>query len=206
MRISFVLLLSLLVFVGCQNSDSTPTTTVTVPASESESGESISYEMEDIAGSDVQMAKRYSADGALLELGMMRNGKKTGTWTYYAADSDFPVKVISFVDDVYTGPYLEFNNRGQAELMATYKNNKLDGPWGKFRFGRPEMTANYKDGKLDGVRREYDFRNGNLLKESSFKADQLDGLVRDYDEEGRVMTEYMYRDGEKISGGVVNRE
>ena len=82
----------------------------------------------------------------------------------------------------------------------------MDGPWGKFRFGRPELTSNYKDGELDGILREYDFRNGNLKKEATYKAGKLDGLVRDYDEEGRVMVEYMYRDGEKVSGGVVERE
>jgi len=90
--------------------------------------------------------------------------------------------------------------------MATYKDNKLNGSWGELRFGRPEMTANYKDGELDGIRREYDYSTGKLLKEASFKAGQLDGLVRDYDEEGRVMVEYMYREGEKISGGVIERE
>lgn len=205
MRVFLVLLLSVVGLVACQNNDSPTTSTVTTPTSESDDTP-VSYELEDVPGSDVQLARYYSPDGDLLEFGTMRNGKKSGTWTYYSPDSEFPMKVISFVDDVYTGPYLEFNERGQAELMATYKSNKLNGPWGKFRFGRPEMTATYKDGELDGVRREYDFRNGNLLKEASFKAGQLDGLVRDYDEEGRVMTEYMYRDGEKISGGVIERE
>lgn len=164
------------------------------------------YQYEDIPGSSVTVASRYSPEGALLEQGNVRNGMKNGTWTYYGAEAEFPVKVISFVDDQYNGSYMEFNDRGQAELLATYKNNKLHGPWGKFRFGRPEMTANYKDGELDGVMREYDFRNGKLKKEASYKAGQLDGLVRDYDEEGQIMVEYMYRNGEKISGGVVERQ
>ncbi|MEL7247508.1 MAG: hypothetical protein AAFO03_03790 [Bacteroidota bacterium] len=204
MRVFLVLLLSVFTLFACQNSGDTTTSTVTMPSLETE--EAVAYQMEDIPGSSAQIAKHFSDDGDLLEFGTMVGGKKNGTWTYYAPDADFPIKVISFVDDMYTGTYMEFNERGQAELLATYKNNKLDGPWGKFRFGRPEMTANYKGGELDGIRREYDFRNGNLLKEASFKAGQLDGLVRDYDEEGRVMVEYMYRDGEKISGGVVERE
>lgn len=87
-----------------------------------------------------------------------------------------------------------------------YKNNKLDGFWGKFCFGCLEFIFNYKDGEFDGILWEYDFCNGNLKKEVIYKVGKLDGLVCDYDEEGCVMVEYMYCDGEKVSGGVVERE
>lgn len=185
---------------ACQNNGSN------IAGNTSAAGLEGDYQYEDVPASDATIAKLYSAEGVLQELGTVRNGMKNGTWTYYGAEGEFPQKVISFVDDQYSGAYMEFNDRGQAELLATYKNNKLHGPWGKFRFGRPEMTANYKDGELDGVMREYDFRNGKLKKEASYKGGQLDGLVRDYDEEGQIMVEYMYRDGEKISGGPIERE
>ena len=189
-----------ILILGCQNSGGADGVVA--------SGENAlaSYTIEELPGTDATMAKLYTPEGALAEMGPVRNGKKNGAWSYFNGETDFPVKVISFVDDMYNGSYMEFNDRGQAELLATYKNNKLDGPWGKFRFGRPELTSNYKDGELDGILREYDFRNGNLKKEATYKAGKLDGLVRDYDEEGRVMVEYMYRDGEKVSGGVVERE
>lgn len=201
MRIILLLLFSWGLMFSCQNNSSNATSTSSAAA-----GLEGDYQFEDIPSSDATIASRYNPEGALLESGIMRNGMKNGTWTYYGAETDFPLKVISFVENQYNGAYMEFNDRGQAELMATYKNNMLHGPWGKFRFGRPEMTANYVDGELDGVLREYDFRNGKLKKEASYKAGQLDGLVRDYDEEGQVMVEYMYRDGEKISGGAIERE
>lgn len=201
MRTFVLLLLSWSLVLGCQNNSGTSAEAAAVDGELS--GE---YELEAIPGSQASLAKLTSPEGVLLEMGPIRNGMKNGTWTYFAPNSDFPVKVISFVDDMYNGSYMEFNERGQAELMATYVNNKLDGPWGKYRFGRPELTANYQNGDLEGIMREYDFRNGKIKKEATYKAGQLDGLVRDYDEEGQVMVEYMYRNGEKISGGVVERE
>ncbi len=201
MRTFSSLFIVLAVLLSCDNNASPGPAAATETSSSSLSD----YEMSPIPGTNASMATLYSPDRKVKEAGPMANGKKTGTWTYYGADGGFPVKVISFVEDLYNGVYLEFNDRGQAELMATYKNNKLDGPWGKYRFGREELTANYKDGELDGVLREYDYRDGKLKKEASYKNGKLDGLVRDYDPEGKVMVEYMYRDGEKISGGVVEK-
>ena len=207
MRTFSSLVLVLAVLLSCENNSSPAPApaAATTATTEASSPSPSDYEMTPIPGTAASMAKLILPDGSIKEAGPMANGKKNGTWTYYGVDGGFPVKVISFVDDMYNGVYLEFNDRGQAELMATYKNNKLDGPYGKYRFGREELTANYKDGELDGIMREYDFRDGKLKKEASYKDGQLDGLVREYDAEGNVMVEYMYRDGEKISGGVVKK-
>ena len=202
MRTFSSLLLVLAVLLSCEN-NSSPAPAAAPAGTEAPSPSASDYEMTPIPGTSASMATLSLPDGKIKEAGPMANGKKNGTWTYYGADGTFPIKVISFVEDLYTGVYLEFNERGQAELMATYKNNKLHGPWGKYRFGREELTANYKDGELDGVMREYDYRDGKLKKEASYKNGKLDGLVRDYDAEGNIMVEYIYRDGEKISGGVV---
>ncbi|MGH1437035.1 MAG: toxin-antitoxin system YwqK family antitoxin [Lewinella sp.] len=202
MKTFFSLVLVLAMLFSCENNTS-PEPVTASPAGTEASSSASDYEITPVSGTSANMATLYSPEGKIMEAGPMVNGKKNGSWAYYGAKGSFPVKVISFVEDMYTGVYMEFNERGQAELMATYKNNKLHGPWGKYRFGREELTANYKDGELDGVLREYDYRDGKLKKEASYKAGQLDGLVRDYDPEGNVMVEYMYRDGEKISGGMV---
>jgi antitoxin component YwqK of YwqJK toxin-antitoxin module len=205
MRTFVVLIISWTLMLSCQN-NSTSTASPSTEGTASDNSWTGQYEFEAIAGTDSEMATLYAPNGDILEQGPVLNDKKNGTWSYFEEKSEFPMKVISFVDDKYNGAYLEFNDRGQAELMATYKNNKLHGAWGKFRFGRPEITADYVDGELDGIMREYDYRSGKLKKEASYKAGQLDGLVRDYDEQGQVMVEYMYREGEKISGGIVERE
>ncbi|MEL7220023.1 MAG: hypothetical protein AAGJ93_01820 [Bacteroidota bacterium] len=203
MKSIFTLCVLSLVLFTCEQEGENSATSAAATSVPALSGQ---YTYEDIPGSDAQTGFLKDAAGKVLERGGVRNGKKNGAWTYYSGESEFPVKVITFVDDVYNGIYLEFNGRGQAELMATYRNNKLHGPWGKYRFGRPEITANYVNGKRDGVLREYDYKNGKLKKEVSYKEDVIDGLMRDYDEEGNVMVEYIYRDGEKVSGGVVAPE
>lgn len=202
MKSIFTLCLLSFLFLTCQKEGATTSTAASVPTTASVPL-STEYSYEEVPNSAAQIGFLKDATGKILETGGVRDGKKNGSWTYYSADNGFPTKLITYVDDIYNGIYLEFNDRGQAELMATYQANKLHGPWAKYRFGRPEMTANYVHGELDGVLREYDFKNGKLKKEASYKAGVLDGLVRDYDEEGNVMVEYMYRDGEKISGGIV---
>lgn len=162
------------------------------------------YELEALPGSlDIQRAIRRDAQGNVLESGFIRDSVKTGTWQINRTDGEFPEKIISFVNGRYNGPYIEFNERGQIALMATYKDNVLHGPWGIYRFGRAEKTATYVDGEIEGVYKEYDYRNGNLKKEVNYKQGKEDGLMRFYDDNGDVIMEYTYRNGEKVSGGVV---
>lgn len=160
----------------------------------------------DIPGSEVKRVERKTPDGVLMEEGFMRGDLKTGTWAYYEADRDLPAKLISYIDGKYNGLYLEFNDRGQINLRATYKNNQLHGPWAKYRFGRPEEEAYYQNGKLDGVHKVYFVRTGKLQASTEYKNGVQDGWYRFYNEDGEVTLEYEYRNGEKVGGGIVNPE
>ncbi len=195
-RSLFLLSLSLLFFTACQNSGGN---SPVAPASSPESVAVGDYELQPIDNSNCQLAIKKDASGILLESGLLCDGERSGTWTHYgAASQSFPEKLVTYIGGNYNGTYMEMNDRGQIELLATYKNNRLHGPWGKYRFGRPEIEAFYVDGELDGVYREFDFRNGQLKKEVSYKAGKEDGVMRFYDEEGNIVLEYMYRDGVKV--------
>lgn len=78
------------------------------------SGENVlvSYIIEVLFGIDVIMVKLYMLEGVLVEMGFVCNGKKNGIWFYFNGEIDFFVKVISFVDDMYNGSYMEFNDCG----------------------------------------------------------------------------------------------
>lgn len=163
------------------------------------------YETEAIPGTDTKtVILRDPSNGLIRERGQMRNGLAVGAWQFYEGDQDaIPAKLITFVDGRYNGVYLEYDDQGGLDLIAHYRNNKLHGPWGNYRFGRPEKTANYVDGELDGLYQEFSIRNGNLLKEANYKNGKEDGMFRFYNDAGELTMEYEYRDGEKVSGGMV---
>lgn len=194
MRILF-LAASFTLLAGCDNSNA--------GAGATEQFDSSGYTTEDIPGTPYQRVFKLGADNTLQEEGLARNGVKEGTWAIYHPGGVFPEKVISYADGMYNGPYMEFNERGQLALRATYKNNILDGPWGKYRFGRPEAEANYKNGKFHGTYKEYDSSTGKLIKEINYKDGVQHGMLRFFNDAGAVTLEYEYRNGEKVSGGIV---
>ena len=101
-------------------------------------------------------------------------------------------------------PIWSLNEKGQITVQAFYKNNKLDGPWSKFNYGRFETSAYYTDGVLNGVYQEFDPLNGRIQKEIHYNMGVQDGLFRYFNEEGKINMEYMYKNGEKVSGGIVD--
>lgn len=193
---TWVCLAALFLLAGCQPQDQ--------PAETVLEGEDLSgHEITDIEGTQTQRALKRDAEGRIIEEGMLQGGTKIGTWITYHPEGNFPAKLIAYADGRYNGTYLEFNQRGHLTLRATYKNNKLHGPWSTYSFGRIEKKANYEEGQLHGQYLEYGKRTGKLQKEINYKNGVEHGTYRFYDEEGEVMLEYEYRDGEKVEGGVV---
>ena len=47
-------------------------------------------------------------------------------------------------------------------------------------------------------------QTGRLQKEINYKMGVQDGYFRYYNESGQINMEYLYKDGEKISGGIVD--
>jgi antitoxin component YwqK of YwqJK toxin-antitoxin module len=193
----FTLFLAFLLtlFISCDQSES-PVDVETVDTS--------GYEIEDIPGLSIKRVVKKDAAGNIIEEGYLDNSLRVGTWLTYEPGNLLPDTLRSYFAGQFNGPYIVFNSRGQVELRASYKNNKLHGSWGQYRFGRPEKTASYKEGVLDGVFKEFYTRDGKLQKEIHYKDGQPHGPYRFYNEEGAVTLEYIYRDGERISGGIVD--
>ncbi len=162
------------------------------------------YLIEEVPGTSLQKAVKRDANGNLIEQGYLLNGVQTGAWTTFHVEKNIPQRIINYVNGTASGIYLELNERGQVELMANYENNQLDGPWGKYKFGRPVQTASYKAGKLDGLYQEYNDRDGKIRKSITYKNGEYDGPYRFYNDKGEVTVEYVYENGEKVSGGMLN--
>jgi antitoxin component YwqK of YwqJK toxin-antitoxin module len=156
------------------------------------------YEITDIPGSPAKKAVKEYVDGSILEEGRILNGLRTGLWVTYSAGNTFPDKIMTYANGMANGPYFEFNERGQIEIQAYYKDNKLHGKWGEYKFSRPIKEAFYTDGQLDGVYREYKTGSGKVQKEIEYKNGKMDGRYLFYDDEGNIILDYQYKNGEKV--------
>lgn len=161
-------------------------------------GDLADYEIVDIPGTPVKKTVKKYADGSVLEEGRLLNGLRTGTWFTYTVEGGFPEKIMSYANGMANGPYYAFNERGQIEIEAYYQDNKLHGNWAEYKFGRPVKEAAYTDGQLDGIYREYKAGSGKIQKEIEYKNGQMDGAYLFYDDDGNIVLDYQYKNGEKV--------
>jgi antitoxin component YwqK of YwqJK toxin-antitoxin module len=160
------------------------------------------YELSSMPGTQIQKAMKLNADGNPVETGYTLNGKRTGTWVTFFNENGRINSISSYANGNLDGVSITFNNRGQIEKKAFYSNNILDGMSATYKFGRPEQEQLFKNGKLDGMTKTY-YTNGKLQKEIEFKDGLQDGIFKYYDEQGNVTLDYLYKNGEKVSGGIV---
>jgi len=162
-----------------------------------------SYQTENIAGNGIR-AKKMTGDGTLVEEGYVANGSKNGSWITYSPEGRINT-MTTYVNGEQSGPHLEFSQRSQIVLKAYYNGGVLDGPYATFKNGRYLTQANYKNGNLDGEYKEYfpgGRESGKLQKLVEFKNGVQDGKLEYYDPDGNVTLKYLYKNGEKVEGGV----
>lgn len=158
------------------------------------------YTLESLQGSDIQQATKKDENGLLTEVGFFKNGKKTGTWTAYHKDKMTPKTITSYINGALNGTFIEFNDRGQMISIVTYKDNVYHGPFGRYKFNRPLEEANFSNNKLNGLRKVFYENTGKIQAETEYKDGVQHGAHRNYNEAGQVILEYVYENGEKVSG------
>lgn len=157
------------------------------------------------AGNGASYVSKKDASGNLLESGYVVNGSKSGNWmTYYSGKDAGRIKTIaSYTNGILNGPYFELSTRGQIESQTDYQSNKYHGMVTTYKFGRPLTEKMYKNGNLDGVSTDY-YSDGVIQKEINFKDGKQHGTMKWFNEEGELTMEYEYKNGEKVSGGIVD--
>jgi len=158
--------------------------------------------MEEIPGTNIKCARRLDVGGNVHIEGYVENDKKTGQWIEYTSEGDIAL-INHFVNGMLEGTSMRMSFRNQVDLRLNYKQNKMHGAWTAYKFGKVVETRSYKDDKLEGTSRMYDDRTFKLKQEVEYKDGKQDGFFRYYDEDGNVTLEYEYKNGEKISGGMV---
>lgn len=172
-------------------------------APEGEAADLTGYTLESVPGSSWKKAIKTDG-GRLVEEGYVADGKKSGVWvTYYNDVKNYPKVIASYAGGVLEGPYMEVNNFGQYEMVAHYRQGKLHGRMAKYNLTRLVEEMYYIDGLLEGPYTLY-FPNSDVKQRTAeFKKGKEDGIIRFYNDKGRITVEYEYRNGEKISGGIV---
>ncbi len=162
------------------------------------------YATENI-GSGAQLAVFKDANGWALAKGTLQNGVRTGTWMSYYQNSNKIKTLTSYINGAKNGVHINLNDRGQIESLTEYKNDQLHGLSAKYTFGRPTEETNYKNGKIDGTFAVYDSQ-GKLQRKGELTNGQYHGKLQYFDDAGNLVMEYEYENGEKISGGIVEKQ
>lgn len=155
-----------------------------------------------MTGSNAVYNEMKNGAGGMSQSGYTVNGKKNGPWLTYHEDNGRIQTLTSWVDGQLNGPTLKFNNRGQIESKSEYKAGQFDGVVETYKFGRTEKSTPYVNGKIEGMYEEFN-QKGKLLKQIEFKNGAQDGSMKYFDDEGNITVEYIYKNGEKVSGGIV---
>ena len=163
------------------------------------------FESEKIPGTSVTRVFKLGEDGKMLEEGFIKDGVKNGQWITYDPSKGAVNKIESFVDGQLTGYSFIISSRGYIDQQAGFLNNTLHGRNYNYRYGRPKSELFYSNGQLDGIQKEY-YDNGKLQQETEFKDGIQDGVYNYYSDDGILRMSYMYENGEKVSGGIIEEE
>jgi len=153
---------------------------------------------------EVTRAYKTDSNGELMEDGFVSNGTKNGPWTIYDPQTRRIKSISTYSNGTLNGPHLEFSNRGQIETRIHYLNNEYNGMYATFKNGRAVKEMAYKNGVIHGEVREFTSR-GKIQKSTQFKDGKIHGDMIFYDDEENVVMQYKYENGDKLSGGIIEK-
>jgi antitoxin component YwqK of YwqJK toxin-antitoxin module len=176
-----------------------------VPKPVAGEGDLTGFELVNIPESTTQYASRKDGNGQMVIEGYAINNKRSGEWLEYSAEGKI-ILIDNYVDGLREGVSLKLSSRGQIDLMSRYHQGVLDGNWVSFKFGNVTEERKYVSGKLDGIVKIYDDRSWELKQEIQYNNGLQHGYYRYYDDKGNITLEYTYKNGEKVSGGIVEKK
>ncbi len=130
------------------------------------------------------------------------NGKGRELVTYKIVKKRSAVNKMSLPESVKHGKYEAYSSKDyKLTEEGTYKNGKKHGLWIAYYPGGkiPAVTSEYKEGRLHGVVREYDLKNGKVLRsETTYKDGAKHGKMTVYDKRGKKVAEKMFDNGAEV--------
>lgn len=162
------------------------------------------YELTSINGSSHQKATLTTKDGEILEEGFVENGVKDGQWIYYNPQNESIKKIENYLEGKLNGVVLEFSTLHETTSRTHYVAGQKDGYHAQYKRGRMKLEGYYKDGQLHGRMTKYHDYSSKILSETDYKYGKQHGIYRYYDPEGNITLDYLYENGEKVRGGIVD--
>ena len=199
MRSIIIATIAVFLFASCQESKTTKASTPVVV----EKGDFTGYSETDIGNGLVRLEK-HDPQGNLLEEGYAKNGVKTGSWVSYTEGK--VRKIRNYIDGQLCGKQFDISSAMTLEGLETYANGQKNGNFQKFRSARIIEDGFFLDGKLHGTHKQcYSHlqHTGKVQKTTEYKNGVLDGKIQNFNEDGDLVLEYIYKDGKKVSGGIV---
>lgn len=155
-----------------------------------------------IPNSNATLVTKKDGAGKMIEQGIVRAGQKDGPWTVFHENESIK-SITTYINGILNGAHLEFNNRGQLEKRVEYLNNNFHGLYGEYKYGRPLKEINYTEGIQEGPFRIWNDM-GKLKQRGTNKNGKLEGTLDYFDDEENKIMSYEYKNGEVVSGGMLN--
>ncbi len=168
-------------------------------------GDLAGLQLTDIPGSPIKQARQVDPAGQIVHEGFILDNKRTGQWVEYSNEG-YIVATSNYVNGLLEGASMKLSPRGQVEERSKYHVGVLEGEQILYKYGKILKTSNYVNGKLEGIVKAYDEKTFKLRQEIAYKNGLQHGFFRNYDENGVVNMEYEYKNGEKLSGGIVEKK
>jgi antitoxin component YwqK of YwqJK toxin-antitoxin module len=159
------------------------------------------YIEEETGRGSIKKVKK-TVDGFILSEGYLKNNQRHGNWIEYYPGTQRIKDIMHFEEGQLSGAWFRLNNLGRVETMEQYFNGMLNGMKIQYFNGVPTEIANYKDNQHHGLYQKF-YKTGTLQQAVEYEDGAINGFFRHYNEEGRLTLEYLYRDGEKIEGGII---
>lgn len=197
MRLFLFLSLTLLWSCGGQNASSATNDSTTTPAPDLDLTQ---YQIEAF-NNGISIATKLDEQKRVIERGVLKNGKRNGSWTEYYVSGN-PKVVTSYVDGQRNGMIIEYDKNARTTKIANFVNNEFNGRYREFVSYIPVRDSYFKNGKFHGLHKEYN-EQGKLFKDVMFDNGVQNGPMNFYNDGGVITASFMYKDGEKVDGGIV---
>ncbi len=157
----------------------------------------------------LKVKNEYYPDGKLKLSAMYRNESPEGIWREYKPDGTIE-RSLMYHNGIITGegnvlddgnkdgPWKEFFADGTLKSEGNYADGKPVGDWKYFHLnGKTEQIGKFnKQGKPEGKWKWF-YEDGKLLREENYRNGLRDGLLSEYDEEGTLIQEGEFVNGEE---------